>query len=139
MIGEEMATPAQHIKQWSHNRKFAKTIDRSFPDWQINVIFYAALHAVDAALATLGVCVNNHTERNDQVKTNSAFAQIRTQYINLYRISRVTRYDAEPAAWIPPRYLSVDDLVEDLLRPIENNLNEIVGTALKYAPLKLDH
>jgi hypothetical protein len=35
-----MATFKQHIAQWRHNRAFAKTIDRRYRDWQINVILY---------------------------------------------------------------------------------------------------
>lgn len=129
-----MPTVEQHIKQWKHNRAFAKTIDGSFPDWQINAIFYTALHCIDAALAQLKVSVSDHGERNEQVKTNGSFAQVRTQYLNLYRIARVTRYDAEPDNWIPQQYLNVADLVEDLLRPIENWLEPIIG---RVGPLKL--
>ena len=47
----------QHIDQWKHNRQFAKTIESAYRDWQINVIFYTALHAIDAAMASLGVMV----------------------------------------------------------------------------------
>jgi hypothetical protein len=125
-----------HVKQWRHNRRFAKTIDSNFRDWQINVIFYTALHAVDAALAKLGVCVEDHTTRNEAVKSNSSFAGIRDNYLNLYRISRITRYDADPDKWIPEKYLTVTDLVEDLLRPIENGLTAIVPD-VKFAVLSL--
>lgn len=115
----------KHLQQWKHNRRFAKTIDAIYRDWQITVIFYTALHLVDAALASLGVTVANHDMRNDQVKNNGAFQQIRQEYLHLYRISRVTRYDADPDAWLPQKYLTVTDLAEDLLKPIENGLQPI--------------
>ncbi len=128
----------QHLIQWKHNRKFARTISHEFRDWQINVIFYTALHVVDAALASLGLTPTNHSARNDQVKTNASFAGVREQYLNLYRISRVTRYDAEPDNWLPQEYLTINDLVNDLLRPIENGLGSIINKSVKYDALKLE-
>lgn len=127
----------QHVDQWKHNRRFAKTIDSAFRDWQINVIFYTALHAIDAALASLGVQVADHTERNQQVLSNGSFAAVRVQYMNLYRISRVTRYDAEPDRWLPDRYLTVADLVEDLLKPIENGVGPLINKSVKFEALPL--
>ena len=127
----------QHIEQWKHNREFAKTIDGNYQDWQINVIFYTALHVIDAALVSLGVPVSDHTNRNDQVRTNEAFAAVRNPYLNLYRISRITRYDADPDRWLPQKYLTVTDLVEDLLRPIEASMGPLINKSVKFEPLKL--
>ena len=134
-----MPTVQQHVAQWKHNRQFAKTIDSKYRDWQINVIFYAALHAIDAALASVGVQVSEHADRNNHVRTNESFARVRTQYLDLYRISRVTRYDADPDRWIPAQYLTVADLVEPLLIPIENGLRELIQKKVNFpqAPLKL--
>ena len=73
----------QHLDQWKHNRQFAKSIGSNYRDWQINVVFYTALHVVDAALASLGVQVSDHSNRNEQVRTNEAFAEVRNQYLNL--------------------------------------------------------
>lgn len=127
----------RHVQQWKHNRRFAKTIDGTYRDWQITAIFYTALHAVDAALASLGVQVADHTARNDAVKTNGSFAAVRDQYINLYRISRITRYDADPDKWLPEEYLTVNDLVEGLLKPIENGLTPYVRS-VKFDVMKLN-
>jgi hypothetical protein len=92
-----MPSVDQHIAQWKHNRRCAQSIDSQFRDWQINVVFYAALHAVDAALNQLGVRVTDHETRNQAVRNNASLATIRAQYLDLYRISKVTRYDADPA------------------------------------------
>lgn len=132
-----MPSVDQHIVQWRHNRRFARTIEPQFRDWQINVVFYTALHAVDAAIAKIGLRVTDHSERIRVVLENDAFAGVRNAYMNLYRISRVTRYDAEPDHWLPQQYLSVSDLVEDLLRPIELGLAPLLGTLLKCEPLPL--
>ena len=104
-------------------------------DWQINVIFYTALHAVDAAIAKLGLRVTDHSERNEVVRTNGSFAAIRSPFLNLYRISRVTRYDADPDLWLPQQYLTVADLVEGLLKPIENGLEPLLGKQIRFEPL----
>ncbi len=132
-----MADAGKHIAQWKHNRKFASTIGREFRDWQINAIFYAALHLIDAAMAKLGQRVADHASRNEQVRTNGAFTAVRVQYLRLYRLSRITRYDADPDQWLPQNYLTVADLVEDLLKPIENGLGPLLGKSVKFDPLKL--
>ena len=88
-------------------------------------------------MASLGVVVADHQQRNDQVRTNGSFAAVRTQYLDLYRISRVTRYDAEPDKWLPEAYLTIDELVEDLLRPIENGVGPLISKAVKFEPLPL--
>jgi hypothetical protein len=132
-----MSNVNKHIKQWKHNRRFAKTIDAQFRDWQINAIFYAALQLVDASLSKLGVDVSDHSGRNEHVKNNGAFAGVRQQYLDLYRISRITRYDADPDLWLPTRYLTVNDLVEDLLKPIENGLGSLLGKTVTFDPLHL--
>jgi hypothetical protein len=133
-----MADTEQHIRQWKHNRRFAKTIDSTYRDWQINVIFYTALHAVDAAIAKLGLRVTNHDERKKVVLTNGSFAAVRNPFLELYRISRITRYDADPDQWIPEKYLEVNDLVEKLLKPIENGLTPVLGDLIQFKPLPLE-
>jgi len=133
-----MASVEQHVAQWKHNRKCAQTIDRTYRDWQINIIFYAALHAVDAALRHLGVDVSDHEGRNKAVRENASFASIRTKYLDLYRISKVTRYDAEPDTWLPDDFLTVPDLVGKLLTPIEMEVERLIGKSMKLPSLKLD-
>ena len=92
---------------------------------------------IEAALASLDVQVTDHTNRNDHVRTNEAFAAVRNQYLNLYRISRITRYDAEPDKWLPEKYLTVKALAEDLLKPIENGVGPLINKSVKFEPLKL--
>lgn len=122
-----MATLEQHVIQWKHNRNFAQQIDPRFRDWQVTAIFYSALHAVDAALCKLNIRVSNHEERNSAVLHNASLAGLRDKYKNLYRICRVTRYDAEPDLWLPKEFLTIDDLVRNLLTPIENEVQRIIG------------
>ena len=130
-----MPSVDQHLAQWKHNRVFVKSIDAKYRDWQVNVIFYTALHAVDAAVAKLGLRVTDHAERNNIVKTNGSFTAIQRPYMNLYRISRITRYDADPDLWLPREYLTVTDLVNGLLKPIENGLEPLLGKSIHFEPL----
>lgn len=132
-----MPTVDQHLTQWRLNRRFAKTIDAVYRDWQINAIFYTALHAVDAAVAKLGLRVTDHEKRNEIVRTNGSFAAVRVPFLDLYRVSRVTRYDADPDLWLPDDYLTVGDLVEGLLKPIENGLEPVLGKSIRFQPLPL--
>jgi len=132
-----MATVEKHIDQWKHNRKCAESIDRKYRDWQINVIFYAALHAVDAVMSHLGITIENHETRNTELRTNESFTGIRVNYLNLYRISKVTRYDADPDSWLPEQFLTVSDLVSHLLDPIEREVEQILGKKLKLSPVKV--
>jgi hypothetical protein len=132
-----MPTVDEHITQWKHNRRCAQSIGSQFRDWQINIIFYAALHAVDAALMHLKIQVTDHEARNNAVKTNASLASVRIPYLDLYRISKLTRYDADPDNWLPAKYLTVSDLVREVLQPIENEVERLLGRQLKLSPLKV--
>jgi hypothetical protein len=129
-----MGTVEQHLKQWQRNRKLATLIDSNYRDWQVNLIFYAALHIVDAALVKLGVTVSDHNGRNSHVKSNASFVSIRDPYLHLYRICRVTRYDPDPDNWIPKQFLTVADLADGLLKPVENGIGSIIPK-IKYEPM----
>ncbi len=59
-------------------------------DWIAVVAFYAALHWVDAFLATLGRHPLNHRSRGQLV----AILPIYGDYVELYVLSRQARYDA---------------------------------------------
>jgi hypothetical protein len=131
-----MGTVEQHLNQWQRNRKLATLIDSTYRDWQINIIFYAALHAIDAALIKLGVTVSDHNGRNSAIKSNASLVMARDAYLNLYRICRITRYDPDPDNWIPKQYLTVVDLAEATLKPIKNGITPILSK-ISYSPLVL--
>jgi hypothetical protein len=126
-----------HLKQWKHNRRFAQSIDSNYRDWQVTAAFYAALHLVNAALAYLNVEVSNHSDRNDRVKSNPAFSGMRDNFIDLYRICWVVRYDPDPDKWIPEQHLNAADLVEALLPPIEREIELIIKQKLDVSKVKM--
>ena len=122
-----MGTVAQHVEQWKHNRRFATTVDATFRDWQVTAVFYTALHAVDAALAHLGIAVSSHEQRNSFVKSNASLTPVRNAYLHLHRLSLVTRYDTEPDKWLPREFQHVEELAAAWLRPIERHVKELIG------------
>ncbi len=139
MDTDYFGTLNEYVAQWKRNRKCCETIDSVFPDWQITVAFYTALHAVNAALAKLHLQAVEHHARNRLVKENEFFAPIRQKYLTLYRLSRFTRYDPRPDEWLPERYLTAQHVVDDLLRPIEIHVQSIVkpdATTIRDVKLK---
>ena len=128
---------ADYVKQWKRNRQCCSTIDSQFRDWQVTVVFYTALQAVNAAAAKLGEKPSNHTDRNNLIKNNEVFAPLRQQYLLLYRLSRFTRYDPKSDNWLPKKYVTAQALVDDVLLPIERHVENILGTPLSLGNLTM--
>jgi uncharacterized protein (UPF0332 family) len=82
-----------HISKAEHNEKLAETIGKTaYLDWAVTIIFYAALHYVDAILAASVVHPETHSERNDAIGTNATLMKIRPEYRTLETLSRNARY-----------------------------------------------
>jgi hypothetical protein len=70
-------------------------------DWAITVLFYSALHLVDAYLLEVhGTKPSNHTDRNRSVQTEQILNIVSEEYASLYAMSRTARY--RPLATFPP-------------------------------------
>jgi len=87
-----MLNPQEHLAIAERNEQFAVVIaslPQRFPEWEITVMFYSALHYASAFLATQGHNPENHHRRNDLVGnlTNAG-----ADYQNLYRLSLNIRY-----------------------------------------------
>lgn len=85
---------SQHVQKADWNRNFLSSslwslVDR-YPDWVSTVAFYSALHYVDAIFARHGLHFEHHQERNTQV--SMLFQEIENEYLNLYDLSRNSRY-----------------------------------------------
>lgn len=58
-----------HLTQAQHNREFAESLDAAkYSDWVATALFYAALHHVDAFLATRNVHPGRHDVRDNYVE-----------------------------------------------------------------------
>jgi hypothetical protein len=133
----ELRSIDDYLKQWKRNRRFCSTIDSEYKDWQVTATFYTALQAINAAAAFLGEKPANHTARNDLVKNNEVFVSVRKKYLLLYRLSRFTRYDPKPDEWLPPEYLTPQALVDEVLKPIEANIQTLIGKDLKLPAMTM--
>lgn len=88
-----MPLKPEHISKAEHNEKLASTLSQTaYLDWAVTVIFYAALHYVDAILAASVVHPETHSERNDAIGTNATLMTIRAEYRILETLSRNARY-----------------------------------------------
>ncbi|MCC6038288.1 MAG: hypothetical protein LM632_08815 [Armatimonadetes bacterium] len=87
-----MPTVSEHIAKAEAFERVLAIFDEGNPDhwdWIAVVAFYAALHWVDAYLATQGRHPQNHRERHNAL----AFLPIRSDYGELYVVSRQARYE----------------------------------------------
>jgi hypothetical protein len=87
-----MPIQSEHVSAAEANTHLATTLLDLSPAWSIVVTFYAALHWVDAFLATFPLHPENHVERNYYVGL-SPLAPIFPSYIRLSNRSREARYD----------------------------------------------
>ncbi len=65
-----MPSKARHVQQALHNYAvydYLNASPQATTDWQITVLFYAALHYVDAYLDNVGVHPRSHEDRDAYV------------------------------------------------------------------------
>jgi hypothetical protein len=126
-----------HVAQWKHNRALLPAIPADYPDWQVVVTFYTALHAVDSVLAYDKVeRVTSHDARNRVLFQTNRYLQIQQRYMPLYFLSRTIRYLAEPAKWVPADRVK-PDVIERYLYPIEASVQRLMGEDLKLSDIVL--
>lgn len=110
------------------------SIPASHGDWAVTAMFYAAVHAIDAALAHSGSRVCNHEGRFDALKQHNSFSKIRRYYHTMYDLCRKARYTANPQDWVPFDRLE-SDVAKGLLYPIETSVGTIIGSQLATQPI----
>ena len=94
----------EHIPQAQHNQLFYNHIQSEFPiqfgDWKITVLFYIAIHYLQALADHRGIdigCTHYDIEKN--VNPNLPNAKMRITrnawrcYRNLFQYSKIARYD----------------------------------------------
>jgi len=88
----------EHIRQADHNEGVFRRLDSlDIIDWTITVMFYAALHKVDAYLALQNIHPTKHygknpPGRNQYVKEKLPRDEARN-YLRLYNASKRSRYE----------------------------------------------
>ncbi len=92
-----MPNTAEHINQAQHNEAFFNSMDQMdqsvYSDWAMTVLFYTALHYVDALLAQHGILgPGGHDVRDNHVARQSELRPISHLYFRLKSRSRNARY-----------------------------------------------
>ena len=81
-----MPDPFNHVKQAKHNENFYKSFnveETPYKDWIVTGVFYAALHFIDAYLATKSIHPFSHKMRDDWVKKHRELDLIWLDYRDL--------------------------------------------------------
>lgn len=92
-----MPSHDDHLRQAQHNLEFSASLDETkYADWIANGLFYAALHYVDAFLATRGYHPGRHDVRDGFVEKVAELKPIYDYYRGLKDGSRNARYYCPP-------------------------------------------
>ena len=105
-----MPTKDEHITKAQGNESFADSIDPTSQariDWKLVVLFYTAVHYVEAYVAkALGFHLRSHTTRDSYISRESNLKKVRVSYGHLkfygynarYEIDGFTANDVKDAA-----------------------------------------
>lgn len=85
-----------HLKQAKHNEQLAHELAQPpirYRDWVIIVLFYSAVHYVEAYFDRLGLHSNNHCEREEYIKRYlTTDYRFRANYKKLSENAWIARY-----------------------------------------------
>lgn len=91
-----MPSLAEHAHKVAHNEAFFRGFDLDttpYLDWVVVVVFYSALHPVEAFAATRGEHFETHLEREQFVWASPELRPVYTHYRRLYDDSLDARYE----------------------------------------------
>jgi hypothetical protein len=94
----QLPTKDQHIKKAERNEVFAEFLatKTKYLDWAVTVLFYAALHYIDAILAVSLADPEDHKERKAQMAVNDTTRRVYREYRLIETVSWNSRYFAMP-------------------------------------------
>jgi hypothetical protein len=111
---------SQHLAKAETNQRLSLAL-QSGPnlDWSATVLFYAALHLVEAVLAPHVHSVN-HTARFGHVRNHPHLHPIFFHYRELYNVSLQSRYECEALslAVVKRLYIANYEPIKQHLRPL---------------------
>lgn len=91
-----MPSKQEHITKADGNATFAGSLpldNQSRIDWALVALFYAAMHYVEAYLATVGQHLKSHTTRDNVIGRDSTLRGIFSEYQDLKYYSYNARYE----------------------------------------------
>lgn len=91
-----MSTTPEHKAKAKHNEFFVATLQNPFWDWAVTGMFYAAVHYVEAYLATHRPPVHsrNHNVRDSNVQNDPVLGKVYDDYRELKNECHDARYQA---------------------------------------------
>lgn len=91
-----MPKKAEHSGKAAQNEFFVSTLGNPFWDWAVTGKFYAALHYVEAYLATRNPAIHsrNHAVRDSNIQADSVLKTLYVDYRELESECHDARYDA---------------------------------------------
>lgn len=93
-----MPSLEEHLRKANGNEAFADSIKASSQseiDWKLIVLFYAAMHYVEAYLAKSQTHLRSHTTRDGYVTREANLKKIRTEYNHLKYFGYNARYEID--------------------------------------------
>lgn len=93
-----MPSLVEHIEKSRHNEDLAYLLSSktAYFDWAVTILFYAAVHYVDAVLSVSRVDPLSHEQRHTAMRVNGTLRHVFKQYRTLETLSRNARYFALP-------------------------------------------
>ena len=132
-----MPSVANHLSTARDNRAIGILLLESQPQsfaWSTTIMFYAGLHLVEAAFAHRNEHCDNHTARNQKLKSNRHLQKIWRHYKPLYDHSLKARYlmsDASSAEQLIASSLGEsgvrDQILGHHLHQVEKSVGKILG------------
>ncbi|MFN8637039.1 MAG: hypothetical protein U0893_24590 [Chloroflexota bacterium] len=117
-----MPSKAEHLAKAESNERLSIQL-RSGPDpaWSVTILFYAALHLVEATLAPHGHSPN-HSARLATIRFDRRFRPVQAEYRFLYDLSLRARYDCRPF-----NEQDVQAIYDAYYEPIKRHLQPLLG------------
>lgn len=94
-----MPTIDQHIQKAADNEAFAGKLDtasQSSVNWKLIILFYVAVHYVEAYLAkTLNIHLRSHTTRDSYIAKEANLRKVGKEYMHLKFYGYNARYERD--------------------------------------------
>jgi hypothetical protein len=111
-----------HVAKFRHNERLSRTLEGTpNNDWAVTLLFYSALHLVDACLAP-AQHPKRHADRRNLAANNPLLQPIWAHYRVLEDRSQEARYDC-----IRFSDQRVRDLRSQHFEPLKRHLSRILG------------
>jgi hypothetical protein len=114
---------ADHLRKARENESLAHKLDLALPsaaNWSITILFYVAVHLVEAFFSQTSQHYKMHTNRVSAIGRDKQIRAIYVDFRELYTYSREARYEDKwftptDVGRIEPHLQAVKDVIEPLL------------------------